>query len=209
MIEQYQSHILKPAEVVDYSAELIHGLRPETIQNEPLIGFKVLVRDTNAHITSPAARFQFLETNLGFLQNSGCILRESQPNEALDGFWVITFPVPQSNLSTQIMNMTRILDCLTASFGIIPANVVEISVSGRCGIGETEWRLANINLPMNLRQGLVEPTNTPYKLGHLIRINDDFAILRTMWDWRNCGSTTNSHLSDLLVIPQLLCGMFH
>jgi len=209
MIENYQSHILKPAEVVDYSAELIHGLRPEIIQMEPMIGFKVMVRDMNAYTTpSQAARFQFIEMNLGFLKDSGCIIRETQTTESPDGFWVITFPVPQSQLSAQMSKLTIVLDFLTSNFGIIPVDVVEINVSGRCPVGESEWRLANVNIPSAIRQYSVEPTNTPYKLGHIIRINDEFAMLRTMWDWRNSGMPSSSHLSDMLVIPQLISGMF-
>jgi len=208
MIENYQSHILKPTEVVDYSAELMHGLRPETIQMEPMIGFKLMTKDMNAYVTSQAARFQYLEMNLGFLKDSGCIIRETQPVEAPDGFWVVSFPVPISQLSQQLMNITRIMDFIAVNFGIVSSDVVEINVSGRCRVGETEWRLANVNIPAQIRQSLIEPVNTPYKLGHIIRINDEFAMLRTMWDWRRSGTTTASHMSDLLVIPQLICGAF-
>lgn len=208
MIENYQSHILKPTEVVDYSAELMHSLRAETIQMEPMIGFKLMTKDMNAYATSQSARFQYLEMNLGFLRDSGCIIRETQPVESPDGFWVVSFPVPISQLSQQLMNITRVMDFIAVNFGIVSADVVEINVSGRCRVGETEWRLANVNIPAQIRQSLIEPVNTPYKLGHIIRINDDFAMLRTMWDWRRSGTTTASHMSDLLVIPQLICGAF-
>jgi hypothetical protein len=209
MIENYQSHILKPTEIVDYSAELMNGVRPETIQMEPMIGFKLLTKDMNAGTApSQAARFQYLEMNLGFLKDTGCIIRETQPIESPDGFWIISFPVPISQLATQLMSITRVMDFIAANFGIVSMDSVEINVSGKCRVGETEWRLANVNIPAQIRQSLIEPSNTPYKLGHIIRINDDFAMLRTMWDWRRSGTTTAQHMSDLLVIPQLISGMF-
>lgn len=208
MIENYQSHILKPTEVIDYSAELMSGVRSETIQMEPMIGFKLMTKDMHAYDSSQAARFQFLEMNLGFLRGTGCIIRETTPMEAPDGFWVISFPVPMSHLSEQLMNITRVMDFIATNFGIVSSDVVEINVSGRCRVGETEWRLGNVTIPAQIRQSLIEPVNTPYKLGHIIRINDEFAMLRTMWDWRRSGTTTSSHMSDLLVIPQLICGMF-
>ena len=209
MIENYQSRILKPDEIVDYSNEIIRGCRPETLQYEPCIGFKIMCKDLNAYTTTPANRFQFLEQNLGFLRNSGCIIRETHPTEAPDGFWVITFPVPQSQLSRQLVNMTNVLDIMANHFGIVSQDMIEINVAGRCPVAETEYRLSAINIPQNYRRFMVEPTNTPYKMGHILRINEDFALLRTMWDWRVHGGNTGSHMSDLLVIPQLLTAMFH
>ena len=211
MIENYQSRILKPDEVVDYSNELIRGCRPETLQYEPCIGFKVMCKDLNAYTaTTQAARFQFLEQNLGFLRNSGCIIRETHPIEAPDGFWVISFPVPQGHLSRQLVNLTNVLDIMANQFGIVSQDMIEINVSGRCLVAEMEYRMSAINIPQNYRRFMVEPTNTPYKMGHILRINEDFVLLRTMWDWRNQGASGNgSHMSDLLVIPQLLTAMFH
>ena len=208
MIENYQSHILKPQEIVDYSAELIRGVRHETIQMEPMIGFKLMTKDMNANVTTQAARFQYLEMNLAFLKDTGCIIRETMPIEAPDGFWVISFPVPLSHLSAQLMNITRVMDFIATNFGIVSSDMVEINVSGKCRQGETEWRLANVNIPAQIRQSLIEPSNTPYKMGHIVRINEEFAMLRTMWDWRRSGTTTAQHMSDLLVIPQLIGGMF-
>ena len=210
MIENYQSRILKPNEIVDYSNEIIRNNKPETLQFEPFIGFKIMCKDLNAYTTTQANRFQFLEQNLGFLRNSGCIIRETHPAEAPDGFWVVTFPVPQSQLSRQLINITNVIDLMANQFGIVPQDMIEINVSGRCPEAETGFRLGTINIPQNYRRYMIEPTNTPYKMGHIVRINDDFAMLRTMWDWRVNGASTNgNHMADLIVIPQLLTAMFH
>ena len=207
MIENYQSRILKPDEIVDYSNELIRGVPEACIQMEPFIGFKVLCKDLNAFTTTQANRFQFLEMNLGFLRNSGCIIRETHPTESNDGFWIITFPVPQSHLSRQLLNLQNVVDMMANQFGIVSQNVIEINVSGRCPMAEIEWRLGTINIPANYRKYMIEPANTPYKMGHIIRINENYVLLRTMWSWRDQQNV--SHMSDLLVIPQLLSVMFH
>jgi hypothetical protein len=208
MIENYQSKILNPDEIVDYSTEMICSVRPETIQMEPMIGFKILTRDMRAFASTQAARFQFLEANLAFLRDTGCIIRETHPIEAKDGFWLITFPVPLSQLSNQLMKLTKVLDFMTTRFGIVPQNLIEINVSGRCPVAETEWRLQNVNIPQDMRRFIVEPANTPYKMGHIIRINEGYAMLRTMWDWRT-DQAAKSHINEMLIIPQLIAGMFH
>ena len=208
MIENYQNHILKPSEMVDYANEIIHTVKPETIQMEPMTGFKVLMQDTNAYRTPQAIRFQEIESKLGFLKNTGCLIRETPMEQSTDGFWVISFPVPVSMLATQVTNITKVIDILVQYFGIVPSNIVEINVSGKCRDGELEWRMRNVNIPQTTRQNLIEPNDTMYRLGHIARINEEFAMLRTMWDWRQTGSTISAHTSDLIVIPQLIAGMF-
>jgi hypothetical protein len=110
----------------------------------------------------------------------------------------------------QLDNLNLVLNRLAQGLGIISMEVIDINVSGRCAIGETEARMSNILIPPEYRNVLAEPTNTPYKIGHLIRINDQFALLRTRWDWSNKRSvnSVNHHYQDLLIIPQLLMGMF-
>ena len=87
MIENYQSKILKPDEVVDYSNEIIRGLRPETIQMEPMIGFKVMMKDLNAFATTQSQRFQFLEMKLAFLRGPGGMITETHTSEATAVLW--------------------------------------------------------------------------------------------------------------------------
>ena len=77
MIAHYQSRILLADEVVDYRSEMMHSFRPEHLLQEPMVGFKVLCKDLNAMTSSQADRFQLIERNIGFLRNSGCIIRET------------------------------------------------------------------------------------------------------------------------------------
>ena len=179
-----------------------------------MIGLRVLCKDLNAHISTQADRFQYLEQSLnaaGILRNTGCVIRETQLNEAMDGFWVITFPVPISQLARQLMNLTNVLQFLATQFGIVATDVYEINVSGRCATGETESRLAMISLGQ-FNNALIEPSNTPYKLGHVVRINDHFAMLRTMWDFSKGMQTQGkmvARFNELTIIPQLLAAAFH
>lgn len=212
MIINYQSRILSPDEVIDYSAEMINAFPPDQLYQEPMVGFKVLCKDLNAYSMKQSDRFMMLEQNLAFLRNSGCVIRESHLNEAPDGFWVITFPVPQFQLMRQLNSLMQVLAFLSNQFGIVSTDVCEINVSGRCGFAETEIRLANICIPNQFGYALVEPQNTPYKMGHVLRINEDFILLRTMWDFSknktNVGHVANRY-NELTIIPQLLMNAFH
>lgn len=207
MIENYQSRILAANEIVDYASEVMVSNRPEVIQFDPMVGFKILMKDLNAFTVPQNQRFQQIEQNLGFLSGTGCIIRETNPREAVDGFWVISFPVPLSLINVQITNIMRVLSILKNSFGIVSLDLIEINVSGRCPLNEVEFRFARVAIPPEIRNYMVEPNNTPYKLGHIVRINDNYAMLRTMWDWRS-QTNKQSRSSDLIVIPQLIANMF-
>lgn len=207
MIENYQSRILAANEIVDYASEVMVSNRPEVIQFDPMVGFKILMKDLNAFSMPQNQRFQQIEQNLGFLSGTGCIIRETNPREAVDGFWLISFPVPLSLINMQITNIMRVLSVLKNSFGIVSLDLIEINVSGRCPLNEVEFRFARVAIPPEIRNYMVEPNNTPYKLGHIVRINDNYAMLRTMWDWRS-QTNKQSRSSDLIVIPQLIANMF-
>lgn len=211
MIENYQMRILAPSEVVDYSSEIVNRIDVASLQAEPMIGFKIFMRDLNYNIAgSQQARFRMIESNLGFLRDTGCILRETNLNtEAPDGFWLITFPVQQSFLVQQMTNLMKAMDILSTSFGIISQDMIEINVSGRCKTGELEWRMSRVAIPESYKRFQMEPTNTPYKMGHVIRINEDFVLVRTMWDWTRFNGRDQNHFSDIMVIAQLIGSMFH
>ena len=213
MIANYQTQILSPSAIVDYSSELIQSYRAENIQMEPMIGFKILLKDLNAAtMPQPGERFRYIESFLSVLRGTGCILRESHQNESPVGFWLITFPVAQSHLPRQLESLIGVMHFLMNQLGIVSTELIEINVSGRCGLTETEARLSMVCIPGQYQSVLCSPTNTPYKLGHIVRINDNFVMLRTRWDWSRVRQQTgkvNDHYNDMLIIPQLLTAMFH
>ena len=203
LVQQYQSRVISPHEIIDYSTAVMQAYPAQAIQNEPFIGFKVLCRDTNAQMLHPAERLRQLDVNLGFMKGKGTILRETALDMP-DGFWVITLPVPRSQVNQQINNLLSVLTILEQTFGIMRLNVVEINVSGRCHVAETERCLSGLMIPPRYMSSLMDPDNTPYRFGHVIRINDNFMCLRTRWDIKQ-----NSVQEDLVVLSQLLSSIYH
>lgn len=208
-IEQYQMRILKPDEIIDYSSLMMQSYTPENLRLEPMIGFKVMLKDLNCYaLGSQAARFQQIEQNLRFLLGTGCVIRETHPTESQDGFWLITFPTPTSHITRQIQTAIQVVNLLSDKFGIISTPMTEINVSGHCPVANTEASMMQITLPPTYSRFMVEPSNSAYKLGHTIRISDEYLLLRTMWNFGDSPAMNDVHLSDLMVISQILTGMF-
>lgn len=207
LVQQYQSRVLGPTEPVDYSSIVMQAYPPYALQMEPFIGFKVLCTDTNAYNGNPAERIRYIEANLGFLRGKGCIIRETSISKP-DGFWVITMPVPRSQVLTAINNLMEVLTILGQYFGIIRDGLFEINVSGRCHIAETERRLSGLTISTDYLANLVPPDNSPYRLGHIVRINDQYMVLRTRWDLSK-NITPGAISNALTVIPQLIASMYH
>lgn len=205
LVDQYQSRIIGPTETVDYSSVIMQAYPPQAIQLEPFVGFKVLCRDTNAHIIHPAERIRQIEANLGFMRFKGCLIRETSM-QMPDGFWIITMPVPRSHVNQQLNNLIEVLNILEHHFGIVRQGLVEINVSGRCHITETERCLGGLTIPTRYMGMLVQPENTPYRLGHIIRINDNFMCLRTRW---SLNPQTGNNFEELIVLSQIISSMYH
>lgn len=217
MIENYQRRVLSPGEVVDYAAEVMYKYQPVNLQCEPLVGLRVLLKDTNGRVTDPATRLSQIDAYMsvtsncgGVLRGTGCILREAMPNELQDGIWLITFPCTTSVLATQLTNMMNVLNYMAQNLGIVSTEIVDINVSGRCPMTEEGGRLSSVQITPKYATVLSSPTNSPYKLGHIVRINDMFAMLRTRWDWSKyrVPGKIDYHADDIMVLSQLMTGMF-
>jgi len=200
MINQYQSRVLGPTEVVDYASIVKQAYPPQAVQSEPFIGFKILCRDLNANGVNPADRLRQIDANLGFLRGKGCIIRETSM-QMPDGFWVISFPVPRSQAQQQLMNLGAVLDVFERFFGIVRQDLVEVNVSGKCTLADTENCLRGVVIPTRYMPFLVTPNNSPYRLGSVVRINQMFMMFRTRWTLKNP--------EDMIVLAQLLSSMFH
>lgn len=181
-IETFQSRIIGPTEIVPYSDIVMQAYPPYAIASEPFIGLKVLVRDMQASKGTPAARLQFIDQYLGsLLKDQGVIMRETNNNIMVDGYWVITMPVPKSQLKQQLNNLVVVLSNLEKYFGIVYQDMLDINISGRCPLIDTERCLSQVSIPRLYQQYLVPSDNSPYKLGYIVRINDEFTVLRTRW----------------------------
>lgn len=202
LLNQYQNRIICPSEIVDYASICMQAYPPQAMANEPFIGFKVLCVDKQSYVTNPRDRILQIESSLGFLRGKGCIIRETDMRMP-DGFWVITMPTPRSQMSYAIKNLIDVLMILEQHFGIVRQGIVDINVSGRCHIADTERCLGGLVIPTQYQPRIIPPENTAYKLGHITRINDYFMLFRTRWMLKE---TFND---DLVVMSQIISSMYH
>lgn len=208
LVQQYQSHVIGPNEIVDYSSIVKNTYPAAAVHQEPFIGMKVLCTDTNAYNGAPCERIRYIEANIGFLRGKGCIIRETSPAKP-DGFWIITLPVPQSQLSIMLNNLLDVLAFVEQYFGIINDGLFEINVSGKCSVYEIETCFNKLLIPADYQTKLIQPESTPYRIGHIRRINKQFMVVRTRWNLSDYRTTPKSIFEQLAVISQLLASMYH
>jgi hypothetical protein len=180
-IMQLQQRVLSPNAGVDYSTIIRQSYPPEAVQREAFVGFKVLCRD------SQVTRFRTGEERMCMidqficqthvLQNTGVILRATH-TDMPDGIWVITMPVPRSQINQALTNLFNVLTALEQYLGIFITGNIEVNASGRCHVNETVQILGSLNIPPNFEQAVQIPNGTPFKHGHFIRINDFFGCYR-------------------------------
>lgn len=195
MLECYNK-IISPTEIVDYSNLIISQYErrwPGILQSTPMVGLKVLLKDMDAFKCPGSERIRYLEAYLPkILGGSGCFLRETNNNLMPDGFWLVTLPVPVIQLNDRIVNqlgrMLGVLSILERDFNLVFHGRIEINVSGRCTVADTERRLNQVYISNTLMQFHSRPENSAYTLGNIIRINPGFMLLRTNWDLGNMNN---------------------
>ena len=201
----FYGKILSPTEVVDYSGMIINNYqrrsRDGSIMNTPFVGFKILMRDGDAFKGPSPERIRFLETfTPRVLSGSGCFLRETNNSIMPDGYWLVTSPVPITQLNDYENNqMNRILSVvkhLESSFNFVRQGRCEINVSGRCTVAETEARLRNVYIPEDLKRLHMTTEGSAYTLGSVLRINHKYALVRSSW---NFSSLTDQGMKDVLL----------
>jgi len=209
-ISNLQRRVLGPTEMVDYSNIVLSNYPPDAIKSQPFIGFKVLCRDANASMMPPNVRLSQIDANLGFLMNTGCVIRETVNSAMNDGFWIITMPVPRGYVSTQITNLLNVLTKFDSGFGIHPTGLVEINVSGKCDYASTEMCLQRLVVPHPYSNMIQVPENTPYRYGHVTRINDEYICFRSRWNLRNGADfTPQTMFEHMTLLSQILCSIYY
>lgn len=209
LVQQYQSHVLAPEEPVDYSS-IIKAVYPQyAIQSEPFVGFKVLCTDTMAMSVNPRDRMAYIDSQLGFLRSKGVIVRETN-NTKPDGLWVITLPVPRSQVATALNNLFDVLRTFENYFGIVCDGIFDVCVSGRCPVTEVERSLQGVTIPKSYMAYLIPTNNILCSIGQIQRINDMFMCLRTRWDLKSKDNgNTSLYFEDLSVLAQLISSLYH
>lgn len=187
LFQQYQTRVLGYSEIVYYDQILMSGVYRDAIKREPMIGIKVLLRDMRAYdAPSPAARIQYINSGLAAVLNqTGCFLRESKSQIMPDGFWLVSFPVPRSQISIQINQIKDTIIKLGNYLGFACVGLIEILISGRTTKFELMDRITRIELPEPYRSRLVRPDTgsefVSYNYGCLTAINQYYTLLRTRW----------------------------
>lgn len=184
---QYQQQVMAYSQVVYYDQILMNGMYRDAIKKEPMIGIKVLLRDTNANSApTPSERIRFINTGLfRVLNQTGCFLRESKNTVMNDGFWLVSFPVPRSQLSLQINQIINTMNNFGAYLGFTFTGLIELYISGRATQYELMSRISTINMPEKYQRQLVKPDSgsqfISYNLGCIIPINQFFSLIKTRW----------------------------
>lgn len=208
LVQQYQARVLGPEEPVDYASVIRQSYPPQAVQQEPFIGFKVLCTDTQAATTNPAERLRFIDANLGILRGRGCIMRETNRNKP-DGFWIISFPVPRSQVTQQLNLLFEVLATFEQYLGIVRDGLYEINVSGRCNIMEVENCFQRLMIPQRHLPKLVPSGNMLCTIGKIQRINNEYICLRTRWDLSGIRNNNQAMFEELTEISQLISLMYH
>lgn len=182
LLSQYQNRVIGPTEIVPYSDIVQQAYPPHAIAMEPFVGVKVLVRDTQASRGTPAQRMQYLDQHMPqIIANNGILIRETVNNLMIDGFWIITMPVPKSQLREQLNKLGNVLTVLEKHFGLIYQEIIDINISGRCPLIYTEMALSQVSIPKMFQKYMLSTDNSPYKIGYPIRINDEYVLMKTRW----------------------------
>lgn len=208
----YTQKILQPDEVFPYSEMVMtfyERHNPGILAATPFVGFKIRLTDYDAYKTAPRARFEFLEPRLrNALDGTGCLIRETHKSDSIDGFYLISLPVPIQQLDDincdQLSRIGDVLRVLDQNFNISPNPYYEINISGRCTVSETADRLSTIRIPRNYKDMFI-PQNSPYNAGRVMRINNNYMLLRTQWDMSEYGSFNYENWRNMVldIIPGL------
>lgn len=185
---QFQQRVIGPTDTVNYSRIVTQSYPLTTIQMEPMVGFKILCTDTYANAYDSVTRLRQIDSILpSVLKGSGCFLRETRRSFMDNGIWVISFPVPISQVSIQINNILQVVKILEANAGIVPTGIFDVSVSGRSTPMDFSVRLHNVILPQKYKaMRVVMQTNyANCEYGYYYYINDQYIILRSRYDLRN------------------------
>lgn len=214
MAYDIQTHVIRAEEIVDYSGIVKSAYPYYAMQSEPFIGLRILCKDTRANTTYPAQRIaqidSFLASGINFgtvtpLHGTGCALRETKYSIMQDGFWTITLPVPRSQFHIQLGNLIRVITMLKQQLGIVQLGYIEINVSGRCTVNDVEVCLNSLHLPDTYMKFSEPPANSPYKIGTITRINDNYVCLRSRWRF---DPTSQDMFDNISAIAQIISSIY-
>jgi hypothetical protein len=206
----YQQSILGSRCTVDHLSVTKQTYPPQAMQQEPFVGFKVLVRDANAQAPGTAqsdARDKWIDQYIGqILRGTGCFIRETETMS--DGYWVVSFPVPRSQAMRAFSSLMRVLQLLEQNFGIsrmINRGVVEINVSGYMPRGMELQALNSLNIPVRYQHIHIPNAMSAYRYGVMDRVTDDYSLFRSQW---NLSVPTEQLHDEVMILTQLISTIY-
>ena len=205
MLRSLQTQIFDAGYNIPYSEIVVSSYPPELLMTEPLIGFKIGLAD-NSNI-NPKDRLMSIEQVLPIvLSGTRCFLRETPLNTQF-GYYLLTVPVPRDQIRDIVNEIIRVLTILENQFGITINKEYEVNVSGPCNPMELEFKLMRFEIPSQYAPALVHQYNSPYTIGRVERINDQYITVRTRWKF---GSNSNifTDFEHLKVLAHLIAGIY-
>lgn len=207
---KYQTHVLDPDEPVNYAEDIKMVYPPEVVMNEPFVGFKVLCTDTQYNTMNPGDRLRWLDQQMpNVLRGKGVFVRETHSGKR-DGIWLITFPVPKSEIRQALEELFQVMQSFEQFFGIVRDGYYDINVSGKCHVMQTEQMLQSLMIPSNYMGALVPSRNMLCSIGSIQRINEYYMCLRTRWNLNVLGDPSpRAHFEHLSIVSILLASNYH
>lgn len=204
---ELQNKVLLPEAIVDY-ARMISDAYPANAMAIPFVGMKLLCRDTRAY-GNPQRRMMELDQYCGqILNGTCCALRESNLGIP-DGIWVITMPVPRTQIDQMISSIIDVLTKLNR-IGISFSGMLEINISGLCKPYEVPTMLQSVTVPIEYEKYLIQP-DSAFRLAKPYSLNENYTLFRTRWNVSNNSGVINATAlrQFILIMSQLLASAFH
>jgi hypothetical protein len=184
-ITQYQSRVLGPSEDVPYASMIERAYPPEAFR-EPFLSVKIMMQDDGyMNARCGAERMKQIDSMLPrLLANSGCILREAEPNSIPSGYgiYLISLPVPRSQFMNQLKVVVAVMNNLAQYLGIVYTGIIETNVSGRMNQYDEAISKKMFMLPQHLREKIcVRNDGWGSSIGKIEVINPDYRLFRIIW----------------------------
>lgn len=207
IVQSFQSRVLLPEEIVPYTDIIKQSYPLNAIQNEPFVGIKALVTDTLS-FQNPVERVKYVDSMMALFKQKGCLIRETKSSIKADGYWIMTLPVPRSQVTIALNNLFDVLATLEPH-GIVRDNLFEVNVSGRCAGNALLQNLSSLIIPSDYKQYLVPTGNLVCGVGTVQAINDYYSCLRTRWQFNN-SSVDNTKVFEIIsTLAQLIGSIYH
>lgn len=205
MLRSLQTQIFGSGYTVPYADIILASYPPELIQHEPLIGLKIgLIDNSNINFKD---RLMSIEQILPMiLGGTRCMLRETALNEPF-GYYLLTVPVPRDQLRDLVNEVLRVLTILENQLGITVTKDYEVNVSGQCNPMELEFKLMRFEVPTQYSRMLVHQNNSPFTIGRVERINDQYITVRTRWRFDG-SSNVFIDFEHIKVLAHLIAGIY-